>query len=196
MLYTCATGCQTALSEIRAARNDTVAVSIYEVTKPVKVAVIAPNAPPPYLNAAQAAKQLCINDFLHDELTRQVAPGSEHLYRISRAVARECWRTSEDTDGWLYPSVKSGGENVGLLPDRARKKLRLISVLELAILKSSQDGIMIRHDRTGIVPDGEEAVNYRPAREDDGYLLEPQTDWLDEWWSSKPRGARRSSAGR
>ena len=58
-------------------------------------------------------KWMLIDDFLAEHLTRDVAPGSEYLYKPTIALAREMFGIPY-LHGILYPSVASGlrGENV------------------------------------------------------------------------------------
>lgn len=97
-----------------------------------------------------------LREFLFSEFTKPVGAGTEFLYRFSAAVCR-VW-TSDDSDGWLYPSVKSfTGENVALKPSAANEKLRIKQACLAEVLNLSEAvgmgvaGVTLRQKATATV---------------------------------------------
>lgn len=69
-----------------------------------------------------------LREFVRSEFLRPVGEGTEYLYKISSSMCR-VWFQSEDSDGWIYPSVQTPlKNNIALKPESARKKLKINDV--------------------------------------------------------------------
>lgn len=69
-----------------------------------------------------------IREFVRSEFLRPVGKGTEYLYRISSSMCR-VWFHSDDSDGWIYPSVQTPSKNnIAVKPAAARKKLKISDI--------------------------------------------------------------------
>lgn len=66
-----------------------------------------------------------LREFVRSEFLKPVGKGTEYLHRISGSMCR-VWFDTNDSDGWLYPSVQSPEDfNVAIKRESARKKLEI-----------------------------------------------------------------------
>lgn len=69
-----------------------------------------------------------LKEFVRSEFLKPVGIGTEYLHRISGSMCR-VWFDTEDSDGWLYPSVQSPDDlNIAIKPESAHKKLKIEDV--------------------------------------------------------------------
>lgn len=74
-----------------------------------------------------------LREFVRSEFLKPVGKGTEYLHRISSSMCR-IWFHSDDSDGWIYPSVQTPSKNnIALKPESARKKLTIkdVSIVRL-----------------------------------------------------------------
>lgn len=131
VLY-CADRASTTFDELRVQTGDRVVLIQYECTATLTLARLVGKFAPTHLDGSPlfegehlAAYQI-LRDFLRSEFMRPVGEGTEFLYRISAALCRH-WLDSEESDGWEYPSLWSGGgTNVAIKSASVDTKLKII----------------------------------------------------------------------
>lgn len=126
LLYT-APDMNVALEELKVSHGEVVPIIVYEAVEPIATAEIGIPAPDEGLSADERTKLRVLTDFLRHEFIREVGQGTEHLYKISEAIAKNYFDLPPDiSDGWCYPSVaRKGGINTCFRPVTAKKKLAL-----------------------------------------------------------------------
>lgn len=69
-----------------------------------------------------------LREFVRSEFLRPVGKGTEYLHKISASMCR-VWFHSDESDGWVYPSVQTPSKNnIALKPGSARIKLKINEV--------------------------------------------------------------------
>jgi hypothetical protein len=135
---------QAALYEIGAEVGDTIAVSYWKIVEDVLcflmgyvnkrfIEVASERNPDNFLPSRIGSRRTrVVKDFLSRAFTNEVAPGDEHHYKISVAMAQTILDTgplgnTEIIDGLIYPSVamKLNSDNIALKPTVADSKLML-----------------------------------------------------------------------
>lgn len=132
LLYTSPASVILPMEEAKLANGEHAAMFVYRAKQPVKVNVIGDRFDGELLSEDERYKLSQISDFLHDEFTRDVGAGTEHLYRLSETIAKDWYDLPPGViqDAWCYPSVASkGGFNVCFRPDLAHECLRLRGAL-------------------------------------------------------------------
>ncbi|MEC4684226.1 MAG: RES domain-containing protein [Nitrospirota bacterium] len=103
----------------------------YRVTDPLNLKRIVPkelittdeNHKPIYDDQSMLSYQI-LREFVRSEFLKPVGKGTEYLHKISSSMCR-VWFHSDESDGWLYPSVQSNKNNIALKPESARKKIEI-----------------------------------------------------------------------
>lgn len=82
---------------------------------------------PIYDNESMLSYQI-LREFVRSEFLKPVGSGTEYLHKISASMCR-VWFHSDDSDGWVYPSVQSPLErNVAIKSSSAKKKIKIIDL--------------------------------------------------------------------
>ncbi|KQW81482.1 hypothetical protein ASC89_06605 [Devosia sp. Root413D1] len=125
LLYT-STRPDVSLAEARVDEGQPAAIFVYRSTRAIRLAQIGAKAAGAELSADQSHKMNILADFLHDEFTREVAPETSHLYRLSQTIAKDHFDWPLQ-DAWSYPSVvKKPMYNTCFRPPKAHDCLTLL----------------------------------------------------------------------
>lgn len=126
---------ETPFEELDIRANEQVYAIKYEAIEDLNVKRIIPkdfiekdeNGNPLYDSESMISYQI-LREFVRSEFLRPVGKGTEYLHKISSAMCR-VWFHSDESDGWIYPSVQTPSKNnFALKPESARKKLKINSV--------------------------------------------------------------------
>jgi len=120
---------ETPFEELNVEPDEQVYVIKYEVTESLNLKRIVSNdfVATEY-NAKSMLSYQILREFIKSEFLRPVGKGTEYLHRISSSMCR-VWFHSEDSDGWVYPSVHAPSKtNIALKARSAREKLRIKDV--------------------------------------------------------------------
>ncbi|WP_040819003.1 RES family NAD+ phosphorylase [Litoreibacter arenae] len=126
ILYCCPGDPDLAIDEARARGNNHVAVMVYRSVRKINVAVLGD-----YQKSALPKDDMTqmFYSFLEEEFARDVPPGHEDRYSITRAIADTFFNLPYQ-DAWCYRSVQSPQKyNVAFLPGRSRQNLELVGVM-------------------------------------------------------------------
>lgn len=133
ILY-CSKDLATALDESRIENGDELLLVKYRATSRLRLSRVVGTFDPnpmtgaPALDDSGLLAYRIMREFLRAEFTKPVGIGTEALYKVSVAVC-QVWAAS-DSDGWIYPSIRSpleGNENLAIAPAPARTKLAVKS---------------------------------------------------------------------
>lgn len=124
IFYTSLNPLQT-LNEIRAVDGELVAISRYSNMQELPSVVICPDLSDIEMTEENKILANIRNDFLRVEFTRDVAPGLEHLYRVSNQIVKDNFDLPEEiSKAWTYPAIQNKASyNVGMRPAVAHKIL-------------------------------------------------------------------------
>jgi hypothetical protein len=124
-----------AMEETKVVDGDIIPILVYEAIEPLMVVEIGTLPQDDGLSPEEMAKLKVITQFYRDEFTLEVGQGTEHLYKISEALAKKYFTLpSRFHDGWCYPSVaRKGGTNVCFQPTSAKSKLSLIGFIVASV---------------------------------------------------------------
>ena len=179
LLY-CSKDLATALDECDVVEQDQLLLVKYRPNTQLRVNRIVGNFDPnpvngdPVIVGDGLLAYRIMREFLRAEFTKPVGEGTEALYKVSAAVCH-VWAGSDDSDGWIYPSIRSplaGNDNLALDPRSARSKLDIESAywcvaenvqaseLRFGGSPSVLPGVRLRHLKLAEVGDLE--VTWRP----------------------------------
>ena len=134
VLYT-SENLETPFEELGIKPNEQVYVIQYEVVESLNIKRIVPKDfiekdekdNPLYDSESMISYQI-LREFVRSEFLRPVGKGTEYLHKISSSMCR-VWFHSNESDGWVYPSVQTPSKkNFALKPESARKKLKINDV--------------------------------------------------------------------
>lgn len=142
---------ETPFEELNIEPEEQVYVIKFEVTERLNLKRIVPskfNATdsqdhPIYDSESMLSYQI-LREFVRSEFLKPVGKGTEYLYRLSSSMCR-VWFHSDNSDGWIYPSVQTPSKNnIALKPTSARKKLvikdvRIVRLVEKEKVKNHID---------------------------------------------------------
>lgn len=131
LLYTAIGDPSVTLSECRIPVGGFAVISSYKARRPIKASVIGMVDKDLRFSPDELIKINMINDFFHDEFTREVETGLEHLYRPSEMIAKWYFDApSEFQDCWSYPSTKKkSATNAAFRPNKAHECLQLFGTM-------------------------------------------------------------------
>lgn len=122
------------LQEVEIAAGNHFLFICYVFTEPISATVIG--AEPDYDSAGITDKNARINgrilsEFLADEFSREVGVGTEYLYRVSEAIAKEFYDGPPKVqDAWAYRSMRDKSKyNVCFRPEKAHDKLKFCQAM-------------------------------------------------------------------
>lgn len=126
---------ETPFEELNIQPNEQVYAIKYEVVEKLNLKRIVPkdfidknNKNNPLYDPESMLSYQILREFVRSEFLRPVGKGTEYLHRISSSMCR-VWFQSDDSDGWIYPSVETPlKNNIALKPEVARKKLKINDV--------------------------------------------------------------------
>lgn len=126
VLYCCPLDINLAIDEARARQNDLVAIMVYVSKRPINVALLGNFE---CLQISQDHGSELLYYFLNEEFSRNVLPGEEGRYSITRMIA-ESYFNYPGQDAWCYRSVQSPDRcNVAFLPNKSQFCLQLRGVM-------------------------------------------------------------------
>ncbi|WP_203641578.1 hypothetical protein [Levilactobacillus andaensis] len=81
------------------------------------------------------------NDFLRVEFTRDVAPGLEHLYRVSNQIVKDDFDLPEEmSKAWTYPAIQNKvNYNIGMRPAIAHQLLSFCGAAVGKVITQGED---------------------------------------------------------
>lgn len=81
-------------------------------------------------------RELLVRRFLHEQFTKRVLPGQEHLYKMSIAIAEKQFE-QDLFEGLMYPTVAAAAkaENLAIKPTCAESRLQFVRA-EYAVVKA------------------------------------------------------------
>ena len=126
---------ETPFEELNVDPDEQVYAIKYEVTEKLNLKRIVPKdfvatdiEKKPIYDAESMLSYQILREFVRSEFLRPVGKGTEYLHRISSSMCR-VWFHSEESDGWVYPSVQTPSKNnIALKAKSARKKLKIKDV--------------------------------------------------------------------
>ena len=184
LLY-CSKDLATALDECDIAEEDQLLLVKYRPSTPLRLNRLVGNFDPnpadgdPVIVGDGLLAYRIMREFLRAEFTKPVGEGTEALYKVSAAVCH-VWAGGDDSDGWIYPSIRSpleGNDNLALDPRSARSKLSIESAywcvaenVQASELRHGGSplvlpGVRLRHLKIADVADQE--VRWRPPAASD-----------------------------
>ncbi len=180
LLYT-APDMNVALEEMKVSHGEVVPIIVYEAVERIATVEIGIPAPDEGLSDEERAKLRVLTDFLRHEFIREVGQGTEHLFKISEAIAKNYFDLPpEISDGWCYPSVaRKGGINTCFRPVAAKKKLALQGfMLASAQLTDNSYSTRILTIAHGFHREGE--FVYHPLSSEVRKRIFPEIKWITQ----------------
>jgi hypothetical protein len=122
---------ETAIKETKVGENDCFWLIVYNVNASIPVVNIGGLTPE---NSDFAVVHNKVADFLRVEFKRDVRPGEEYEYRVSKIIGDFFYSYKNEFDGWSYPSAVSSEQfSLCLEPLKAREKLSVAFALHCEI---------------------------------------------------------------
>lgn len=131
ILYVCPDDAELTLREARIPEGEPFYLIRYRAKRPVTAVEVPGQVLPGWeLTETETDKYEMLLDFFKVEFTRDAAPGTEYLYRLSNTIARSFYDLPPHVqDAWIYPSVEGRPRlNVALRPQKASECLELLGV--------------------------------------------------------------------
>ena len=128
LLYTTPFSPEIAIKEMKITPQDKFALIKYEAIEDIIVTIAGFFQENSALTTEENQKCKVLTNFFHDNITKDISLGDEHLYKIPANIIKECYTDYTDNSqvGWVYPSIASKkGFNVCFKPEEAKKKLKL-----------------------------------------------------------------------
>lgn len=131
ILYTVVGNAPVTLEECRATTGEKWVIFVYEGLRELKCPLIGGVDQDENLTPEELFKLNLFNDFLHDEFSREVECGLEHIYRTSNYIAKWYFDLPSDyQDCWLYSSTKRRDAYVAAFkPQKAAECLQLVGTI-------------------------------------------------------------------
>ena len=187
---------ETTFEELNVKTDKQVYVIEYDVSEELDLIILIPkqlcitndNNEPIYDQESMLSYQI-LREFIRSEFLKPVGKGTEYLHKISSSICR-IWFNSDDSDGWIYPSVQiPTNDNIALKPQSARKKLkiknvRIVRLVEKEKIKNHREKIKshpfynlismaMETDFKGVIKDGQ--ISWHPSTEVQGIYLASRT---------------------
>jgi len=139
LLYTSRTRPIAAVQELKIKENNIFFLIVYRVTRNIQAIEIGGDYDFHYQNLGKSSENIILinetyNNFFRDEFCRDVGIGTEYLYKLSVAIARNIFSFPPSgekfIDAMQYPSVCSKKDwNVCILPEKVKELLAVQSVM-------------------------------------------------------------------
>lgn len=131
LLYTAIGRPEVPLQECRIAVGSTAVVFAFEARRRIKAPVIGSVVASPEYTQHECHKLNLLNDFLHDEFSREVEVGLEHLYRTSELIAKNWFDgPPSEQDCWVYSSTKDRNARCAAFrPNKAHECLKVVGAM-------------------------------------------------------------------